>query len=157
MLPSGMATDSPEKIVRLFLESMATGETETAVSLIDPAITYTNVSLPTLGAGGTRKVLRFLDNPRYGFGVRMINLAVDGPVVLTERIDELRIGRIRSQFWVCGRFEVRDGRITVWRDYFDWLNVTLGMLRGVAALALPGLVTPLPAPGSGRQLRSPDR
>lgn len=126
---------------------MVTGETETAVALVDPAITYTNVSLPTLGAGGTRKVLRLLDSPRYGFGVRMINLAVDGPVVLTERIDELRIGRIRSQFWVCGRFEVRNGRITVWRDYFDWLNVTFGMLRGVAALAIPGLQTPLPGRG----------
>lgn len=141
-----MATDTPENVVRRFLESMALGDVETAVSLIDPNIQYTNVSLPTLGGGATKKIVRMLGRPRYGFGVAIINLVADGPVVLTERTDELRLGPHRSQFWVCGRFEVHDGQITVWRDYFDWLNVSIGMLRGVAALAIPGLQTPLPVP-----------
>ena len=45
--------------------------------------------------------------------------AVNGASVLTERTDVLVIGPVRMQFWVCGVFEVHNGRITLWRDYFD--------------------------------------
>ncbi len=34
-----------------------------------------------------------------------------------------RIRRPALQFWVCGVFEVHDGRITLWRDYFDFLDM----------------------------------
>jgi limonene-1,2-epoxide hydrolase len=34
-------------------------------------------------------------------------------------------------------FEVRDGQITLWRDYFDWRAVSLGSLRGVVGMLLP--------------------
>lgn len=142
-----MTTHTPAETTRLFLESMALRDTTLAVELIAEDIVYTNVSLPTLrGKAKTAKVLRLLDNPRYGFGVKLINIAADGDVVLTERIDELTFGPLRSQFWVCGRFEVRDGHITVWRDYFDWFDIFKGQVRGLLALALPGLQTPLPPP-----------
>jgi limonene-1,2-epoxide hydrolase len=36
-------------------------------------------------------------------------------------------------FWVCGTFEVRDGRITLWRDRFDYADLTWAFLRGTAA------------------------
>jgi limonene-1,2-epoxide hydrolase len=36
-------------------------------------------------------------------------------------------------------FEVVDGRVTLWRDYFDWQNVTTGSLRGLLGLAVPSL------------------
>jgi limonene-1,2-epoxide hydrolase len=143
-----MLANTPEEVTTLFLESMASGNTETALELVDPDIVYTNVSLPTVrGKARTAKIIRALDGARVGFRVRLITVAADGDTVLTERIDELRFGKLRAQFWVVGRFEVRDGRITVWRDYFDWFDVTKGMLRGVAALAVPGLQKPLPAPG----------
>jgi limonene-1,2-epoxide hydrolase len=38
---------------------------------------------------------------------------------MTERTDSIIIGRFRAEFWVCGVFEVHDGKITLWRDYFD--------------------------------------
>ncbi|QIS22314.1 limonene-1,2-epoxide hydrolase family protein [Nocardia terpenica] len=141
-----MTASTPEDVVRLFLESMALGDADTAVALIHPDIEYVNVSLPTLRSAGTTKVVRLLDNPRLGFGVNLINTATTNNVVLTERIDELRAGRFRTQFWVCGRFEVQDNRITVWRDYFDWFDITKATFRGLLALAIPSLQTPLPAP-----------
>jgi limonene-1,2-epoxide hydrolase len=36
-------------------------------------------------------------------------------------------------------FEVHDGRITLWRDYFDFFDMTKALLRGVAAVAIPSL------------------
>ena len=56
---------------------------------------------------------------RAGFEVKIHRIAVNGSSVLTERTDVLQFGPVRLQFWVCGVFEVHDGRITLWRDYFD--------------------------------------
>ena len=50
--------------------------------------------------------------------------------MLTDRVDELRIRRFFMRFWVYGRFVVCDGQITVWRDSFDWFDVTVATLRG---------------------------
>jgi limonene-1,2-epoxide hydrolase len=58
------------------------------------------------------------------------NVAADGPTVLTERTDVLVFGRVRAAFWVCGTFEVHDGRITLWRDRFDFVDVVLAFVRG---------------------------
>lgn len=137
----------PESVVRGFLEQMARGDSRAALEVVDDNIVYTNVGLPTVhGRARVARVLGLLDRPLLGFGVDTINLASDGPVVLTERIDELRLGRLRVQFWVCGRFEVVDGRIVVWRDYFDQFDVLKGLVRAVAALAIPGLQKPLAPP-----------
>jgi limonene-1,2-epoxide hydrolase len=45
---------------------------------------------------------------------------------------------------VDGTFEVVDGRITVWRDRFDWATVVLAVLAAVprAILARLGGATP---------------
>ena len=48
--------------------------------------------------------------------------------VLTERTDRFRINGRWAEFRVMGIFEVRDGRILHWRDYFD-------LQQGLAALA----------------------
>ena len=39
--------------------------------------------------------------------------------VLTERVDKFQFGERRVELPVMGTFEVRDGRIHAWRDYFD--------------------------------------
>ena len=46
---------------------------------------------------------------------------------------------MRAQFWVCGRFDVHDGKITLWRDAFDFVDIARGTLRGLVAMALPSL------------------
>jgi limonene-1,2-epoxide hydrolase len=40
-------------------------------------------------------------------------------VVLTERLDRFRIGDRWVELPVMGAFELRDGLIVAWRDYFD--------------------------------------
>jgi limonene-1,2-epoxide hydrolase len=40
---------------------------------------------------------------------------------------------------VCGVFEVRDGRITLWRDYFDMYDMLKATVRGVLGLVVPSL------------------
>jgi hypothetical protein len=64
-------------------------------------------------------------------------ISADGPTVLTERTDVLKLGQLRVQLWVCGRFDVHDGQIALWRDYFDWLNGTLATMRGLLGVVMP--------------------
>ena len=66
-------------------------------------------------------------------------IAVNGASVLTERTDVLVIGPVRMQFWVCGVFEVHNGRITLWRDYFDMLDMLKGTVRGLVGAVVPAL------------------
>jgi limonene-1,2-epoxide hydrolase len=74
-----------------------------------------------------------------GFEVYLHSISADGPTVLTERTDVLTYGEMRVQLWVCGRFDVRDAQIVLWRDYFDWLNVAGAITRGLLGMAVPAL------------------
>jgi limonene-1,2-epoxide hydrolase len=47
------------------------------------------------------------------------HLLSDGAVVMTERVDYLRLGGKTANLRIAGVFEVHDGVITGWRDYFD--------------------------------------
>jgi limonene-1,2-epoxide hydrolase len=50
---------------------------------------------------------------------RIVNIAADGPVVMTERVDVFRLPGKTFELPVMGIFEVTAGRISAWRDYFD--------------------------------------
>jgi limonene-1,2-epoxide hydrolase len=49
--------------------------------------------------------------------------------VLTERVDVFEAPGKRIELPVMGAFEVRDGRIAAWRDYFD-LQTLVNRLAG---------------------------
>jgi len=50
---------------------------------------------------------------------RLDAIAADGSTVLTERLDVFTFANGRIDLPVMGTFEVRDGKIAAWRDYFD--------------------------------------
>src|SRR5262249_24479828 len=50
---------------------------------------------------------------------RIINIAANGPVVTTERIDVFKLSDKSFELPVMGTFEIRDEKIHAWRDYFD--------------------------------------
>ncbi len=142
--------NSPEAVVSRFLSAMEARDHDSIAALLAPELRYTNVSLPTISGGGRvaglmRKALR---EGRY-FEVQLHSIASKGNTVLTERTDVLKLGPLHMAFWVCGTFEVENGRITVWRDYFDWLDITRGALRGMAGIALPKLRPSLPTAPQG--------
>lgn len=139
MLPGMSAT--AETVVRDFLRAMEDGDADRALALVADDLVYTNVSLPTLrGRSRLERLARpLLGADWFDFEAYMHTVAVDGDRVLTERTDVIVLGRVRAQFWVYGRFEVRDGRIAVWRDSFDWADITVGLVRGLAGALVPGL------------------
>ena len=52
-------------------------------------------------------------------GWEVLHSATNGDVLLNERIDRFDMGGTEVSVQVCGVFEIRDGKIARWRDYFD--------------------------------------
>ncbi|WP_084727559.1 limonene-1,2-epoxide hydrolase family protein [Rhodococcoides yunnanense] len=118
-------------VVEKMLWAMRDGDIDTALEYIDDAIVWHNVGMPKVrGIARFTKFMRALAKPGHGFDVMIHNIAADGDIVLTERTDVLVWRRLRVQFWVCGTFELRDGKILVWRDYFDNVDFFKGVVRG---------------------------
>ena len=119
-------------------------------------VVYQNIPLPPArGAREFEKQMRFFEKLVDHFEARLHHIAADGPFVLTERTDVLERGGLKLAFWVCGTFEVRDGRITLWRDYFDWAAVSVAFLRGLPRMAIHPIATRLrPSKGEAPGARS---
>ena len=47
------------------------------------------------------------------------HLLSDDAVVMTQRVDYVKLGGKRASLRIAGVFEIHDGVITAWRDYFD--------------------------------------
>jgi limonene-1,2-epoxide hydrolase len=130
---------SVTRVVETFLRALERFDTEAAIALLHDDIVYQNVPLPPArGRKAVTKQLKVLERLCSGFEAHVHNIAANGNVVLTERTDVLVIGRFRAEFWVCGTFEVRDGTVVLWRDYFDYADLTVAMLKG-AVRALFGI------------------
>jgi limonene-1,2-epoxide hydrolase len=135
---------SPETVENIrtvegFLNALQDEDFETADAALDDDLVYENVGLPTIrGRRRAMQLFRRMEG-RMGFEVKIHRIAADGAAVLTERSDALIVGPLRLQFWICGVFEVHDGRITLWRDYFDFFDMFKATVRGLAALVLPSL------------------
>lgn len=129
----------PTLVVERFLELLRSGDMDGAVELLAVDVEYKNVGLPTVR--GRDRTLRLfqatLGRPGAGFEVYVHAISADGETVLTERTDVLKFGRLRVQFWVCGRFDVHDAEIVLWRDYFDQMNIALAMIRGLLGMVFP--------------------
>jgi len=129
------------EVVEAFLARLEDVDIDGALELCSEDVYYQNVSLPgTRGKQAVGRQLRSLERFGAGFRVEMRNIAANGPVVLTERIDVLGRGPFAMEFWVCGTFEVREGRIELWRDYFDWANFVAAGVKG-AGRAVAGVVS----------------
>jgi limonene-1,2-epoxide hydrolase len=130
----------PEAVVRAFLGDLERLDVDAAADRLADEAVYQNVPFPAArGSEAIAKQLEGLARYGSGFEVRYHNVAVNGSTVLTERNDVLVFGPVRADFWVCGTFEVVDGHITLWRDRFDFVDLTVAFLKG-GLRALVGLV-----------------
>ncbi|HIG39903.1 MAG: limonene-1,2-epoxide hydrolase family protein [bacterium] len=53
-----------------------------------------------------------------------VNIMGEGNVVFAERLDRTVAGEVNVDLPCCGVFEMEDGKIKVWRDYFDMATFT---------------------------------
>ncbi|HNP14166.1 MAG TPA: limonene-1,2-epoxide hydrolase family protein [Mycobacterium sp.] len=125
--------------VEVFLSALQDEDFDTAAAQLDDDIVYQNVGFSNMrGRARVMKLMRGMEG-RMGFEVKTHRIAVNGSSVLTERTDALVLGPVRIQIWACGIFEVRNGRITLWRDYIDLWDLLKATGRGLVGAVVPGL------------------
>lgn len=109
---------SPEETVKAFVAAWNALDDVRIYGLLAHDVVYHNMPLaPVTGLEAVRAYLAAwpVDECEW----ELLNIASHGEVVLTERIDRFCRGADRIVVPVMGAFEVRDGRIVQWRDYFD--------------------------------------
>ncbi len=115
--------------VEAFFAAFAANELDRALDLMADDVVYQNVPFPAdRGKPAVARTLQFFGRFLTGFEVHMRNIAARDGIVLTERVDILSGPLTHLEIWVCGTFEVRDGKITLWRDYFDLASATLQLM-----------------------------
>lgn len=128
--------NNAQSVVETFLAACSDLDFHRAESLIDESCVYKNVPFHT--AKGKARVVRdlnFMARSMNQFEVEMVNIAVNGNVVMTERVDTIGGRFFKMAIPLMGVFVVNNGKITEWRDYFDWSSVFGKM--GLSALKKP--------------------
>lgn len=121
-----MATGTPEQVVDELIRRVVAKDIAGAAELVTDDLEYDNVPMgKNFGPEGLRT---FLD-PIVD-GVDEVQFIVHrqvaaGSVVMNERTDRFRVGETWMDLPVAGIFVVAaDGRIQLWRDYFDLPTLT---------------------------------
>jgi limonene-1,2-epoxide hydrolase len=119
------------QVVESFLAALKAQDLDAALSMLSDDIVYQNVPLPAdRGKPRVRRTLQTFMRFATTFDVKMHNIAEHRGVVLTERTDILRGPLLDLEFWVCGTFELQDGKIKLWRDRFDVGGFMLQLATG---------------------------
>ena len=115
-----MGKTAPGEVVAAFIQAFEAMDFEAALSFIAPECEYTNVPMGSAkGPEGVRSVLEPFFAPIDENDFVIHRKAVEGKVVFYERLDRHRLGDSWRELPVIGVFEVQDGLITLWREYFD--------------------------------------
>jgi limonene-1,2-epoxide hydrolase len=112
---------TPTHVVTSFIEAIERKDVDAAVALAADAISYENMPIsPIVGREGLAATLHAFLGAASEVDWQVLRSVESGRVVVNERVDRFRIGEGWLELPVAGFFEVDDdGRITLWRDYFD--------------------------------------
>lgn len=110
-----------EAVVAAFLASWRRRDIDAIMSFMADDATYHNVPVaPIVGAAAIRDIFTALLGIFSDAVLEVVSIAARPGLVLTERVDRFTMNDGRQVIVpVCGVFELRDGRITRFSDYFD--------------------------------------
>jgi limonene-1,2-epoxide hydrolase len=116
---------SAEQVVRDFCAAASTRDPDVLRGFFSDEIVYHNIPMePAEGIEATMAVINMFVGMCDALEFEIHHLASDGATVLTERTDIFSIKGKTAPLPVMGAFQVADGKITAWRDYFDMAQVT---------------------------------
>jgi limonene-1,2-epoxide hydrolase len=114
-----------EQVVRDFCAAASTRDPGILRAFFSDDVVYHNIPMaPAEGIDATMAVIDMFLGMCEALEFEVHHLACDGTTVLTERTDIFTITGKSAPLPVMGAFNVVDGKITAWRDYFDMAQVT---------------------------------
>jgi limonene-1,2-epoxide hydrolase len=119
------AEEDAERVVRDFCATFEKHDAEALRPFFTDDVVYHNIPMdPAVGADAAVAFIAGFFAMCESMVIETLHLAVRGNVVLTERVDTFTVGQIVAPLPVMGTFEIRDGKISAWRDYFDLTQIT---------------------------------
>ena len=124
-------TDAPIDVVRQFCDAWGDNDLDEIVAFFTDDAVYHNIPLaPVVGPDQIRATIEGFSGGVEKIEFRVDAIAADGGTVLTERHDIFTFANGVIDLPVMGTFEVADGKITAWRDYFDMNQFMSQMPQG---------------------------
>src|SRR5947209_158746 len=106
--------------VHAFMKAAADRDYDAALDYLTDDIEYQNMPLPPVnGKQAVRDTLDMLLASAAGSEWVVHRELASDSLVLNERTDRFLVNGTWLELPVAGVFELRDGKIALWRDYFD--------------------------------------
>jgi limonene-1,2-epoxide hydrolase len=118
---------SNTKIIEAFIDAWNRMDWDAIDDLMAEDIFYHNIPMqPIEGRAAASAFVRGM--APVGVDWKLLSIAENGNKVLTERLDNFDLtGGKKLSIPVMGTFEIENGRIKAWRDYFDLATFTSQM------------------------------
>ena len=114
-----MASEA-EKIVSDFCKAFERKNIDEIMGYFSDDAVYHNMPMePAKGKPAIKETINSFLPGSDRIEFKILHTASNGNIVFNERIDMIDMGEKRVELPVAGMFEVRGGKITLWRDYFD--------------------------------------
>ena len=117
-----------EKIVNDFCKAFERKNIDEIMGYFTDDAVYHNMPMePAKGTAAIKATINSFLPGSDKIEFKILHTASNGNIVFNERIDMIDMGEKRVELPVAGMFEVRAGKITLWRDYFDLQTFTKQM------------------------------
>ncbi|XOV87154.1 MAG: limonene-1,2-epoxide hydrolase family protein [Pseudomonadota bacterium] len=111
---------SNKAIIREFVRSWSALDPEKSGAFFTEDGVYHN--MPATPVVSRSAIVEFIGNFTRDWTAtewEVISIVEEGDIVVAERIDHIDVGDKHIDLPCVGVFEMQDGKIRVWRDYFD--------------------------------------
>jgi limonene-1,2-epoxide hydrolase len=106
-------------LVQRFCAAWNKADIPTIMDFFADDAVYHNMPIQAIqGKDAIKGMIEQFMAPFDGCDWQVLHIAAAGDVVLTERVDKF-LGAKQIELPVMGTFEIKDGKIGAWRDYFD--------------------------------------
>ncbi len=115
---------TPDELVRTFINHIEAKDLDAACSLMTDDCEYDNVPMTKVfGIDAVKQILGPFTSGCSEIDWVIVRQSAAGDmtsgVVLNERIDRFKMGERWVELPLAGVFEIKNGKISLWRDYFD--------------------------------------
>jgi limonene-1,2-epoxide hydrolase len=116
---------SNEQVVRDFIAAWSRLDADEIVAFFTADGTYHNMmNKPISGHDNLRAFIGGFIKRWNATDWEILNIVSRDNIVIAERVDRTKIGDRGVDLPCCGVFEMQNGKIKVWRDYFDLATFT---------------------------------
>ena len=117
-----------ERVVSEFCKTWDTLNIDKVMEFFTDDAVYHNIPMePARGKAAIKAVINSFLPMSKSIEFKILHTTAAGNVVMNERIDIFDTGSKKISLPVAGVFEVNNGKISAWRDYFDMQMYTKQM------------------------------